>query len=48
MRRVPARGRRMPARIFTVVDLPTPLGPINATASPGSMRKLRSAAAACR
>ena len=41
-------GGGEPASIFTVVDLPTPLGPINATASPGSMRKLRSATAACR
>jgi hypothetical protein len=45
---VPALEQRMPARIFTVVDLPAPLGPINAPASPGSMRKLRSATAACR
>ncbi len=36
----PRVGRRMPDRIFTVVDLPAPLGPMKASSSPRSSEKL--------
>ena len=36
----PLLGERKPVRIFSVVDLPAPLGPRNPTTSPLEMEKL--------
>ena len=44
----PASGCRMPASIFSVVDLPAPLGPMNATRSPGAIENDSSSTAAHR
>src|SRR5215472_3715438 len=38
----PEVGSRMPVRIFSVVDLPAPLGPMKATRSPAAISKERS------
>src|SRR5688572_3837555 len=41
----PSVGRKLPAMIFTMVDLPAPLSPISPTTSPSPTEKLRSVSA---